>query len=168
MFLVDGYNVIRRTPSLHGAERGGGLAAGRRALLATLAASGVLRSSRVMVVFDAREEVAAPPEPSPHPMLSVRFSTPPQDADAAILALLRGASEKSRTGVTVVTADRELAWEVHRLGARVVSPPEWEPLRTKRSGRPRGKGRKERSDKPHSSPADVAYWLGVFGDGGKD
>lgn len=170
IFLVDGYNAIRRSPSLLSAETKAGLAAGRRALLAAIAASGVLRSSRVVVVFDAGEEVAGPPEPSPHRMLSVRYSNPPQDADTTILSLLEGEKSAGRSGavtVTVVTADRELSWNVRRLGGRVVSPEEWEPLRTKR-GRVRGASRtspKYRLDKPQVSAADVDYWLGVFGDG---
>ena len=178
MFLVDGYNAIRRIPSLLNAEKGAGLAAGRRALVATLVASGILRSSRVIVVFDSAEGGAGPPDPSPHRMLSLRYSTPPQDADGAIVSLLEGAIAR-RAGVaikgTVVTADRELSWQVRRLGARVVLPEEWAPLRMKRvrgrvgrKAREAREAREARSEKPQASSAEVDYWLGVFGGGEKD
>jgi predicted RNA-binding protein with PIN domain len=177
MFLVDGYNAIRRIPALFNAEKGAGLAGGRRALLATLVASGILRSSRVMVVFDAREEATGIPEPSPHRMLSVRYSTPPLDADATILSLLESAKRASGTGgvtvVTVVTADGELSFAARLLGARVVSPEAWEPLQMRsgkraRRSRTRSAGERTESDKPRSSSADVGYWLTVFGDGEDD
>lgn len=166
MFLVDGYNAIRRTTALLNAETGAGLGAGRRALVATIVASGVLRSSRVLVVFDAGERAAGPPEPSLHPRLSLRFSIPPQNADATILALLEGAKRAGGTGsVTVVTADRELSWQVRRLGAGVVSPEEWAPLRPRPAPRARRESGTERPEKPRASAADVDYWLRVFGDG---
>jgi YacP-like NYN domain len=169
MFLVDGYNAIRRTPSLSSAETRGGLAAGRRALVATLVASGILRSSRVMVVFDAGEAAGGVPEASPHRMLSVRYSIPPQDADAAILALIENAKEKGRAaGLTLVTADRDLSFRARLLGAGVVPPEEWDPLRAKRirgaRPRPRGSSTSESSNKPRATAADVDYWLTVFGE----
>jgi predicted RNA-binding protein with PIN domain len=164
--LVDGYNAIRRVSSLSSAERGAGLAAGRRALVTTIVASGVLRSARVMVVFDGSDEGGVPSEPSPHPMLSVRYSTPPDDADRAIVTLVSGArpgAGGARLPVTVVTGDRELSWQTRRLGAAVVAPDEWEGLRQKRVPRSRESTRRERSDKPPPSAGDVEYWLSVFG-----
>lgn len=167
IFLVDGYNAIRRTPSLLSAETKAGLAAGRRALVATIVSSGILRSARVLVVFDASEEVAVAPEPSPHSRMTLRYSSPTGSADDTILSLLEGAKNNGTGGVTVVTDDRELSWNVRRLGARVVSPGQWEPLRTKRISTPgaRRLPRKEKVDKPQVSAADVDYWLGVFGSG---
>jgi YacP-like NYN domain len=121
----------------------------------------------VVVVFDSGRESTVPSEPSPHPMLSVRFSTPPDDADAAILALLAGA--KKDPSVTVVTADSELSFQARKLGASVVPPDGWEPLK----GKTAKKARKQRKavtkdDKPQASAKDVDYWLGVFGDGSSE
>lgn len=162
MFLVDGYNAIRRVERLKTAEARAGLAGGRRALIATIVASGVLRSQRVVVVFDGSSEGRGS-EISPHPDLAVRYSTPPSDADAAILSLLRGApAGGSGEPATVVTADQELSFEARRLGALVVSPERWVGLRTA----PRAKRRARRppsSDKPQASASDVRYWLEVFG-----
>jgi len=114
-----------------------------------------------MVVFDAARETA-PSEPSPHRMLSLRFSTPPADADATILDLLARSKGEGSSSVTVVTADRDLAWEARKLGAAVVAPESWKPLTTP-------KGRKTKSaaaaaDKPQASSKDVDYWLRIFGE----
>jgi len=150
--------------SLASAEQKAGLAAGRRALVSSVVASGILRTHRVVVVFDAARE-AAPSEPSPHPMLSIRFSTPPADADRTILDLLARSKDEASRSVTVVTADRDLSWEVRKLGASVVAPESWAPFQTRK-----GRKRKEAAttnapgDKPQASSKDVDYWLEVFGE----
>ncbi|MGH9324569.1 MAG: NYN domain-containing protein [Vicinamibacteria bacterium] len=162
MFIVDGYNAVRRIPQLASAEKKAGLEAGRRALASAIVASGVLRRDRVIVVFDAASDTA-PSEPSPHPMLSIRFSNPPRDADAAILDLLSKAGASASKSVTVVTADRELAWEARRLGAQVVSPEDWALFRTKPKPRRRSSPGPA-TEKPEASARDVDYWLAVFGD----
>jgi len=116
-------------------------------------------------MFDAARETA-PSEPSPHPMLSLRFSTPPADADAAILDLL--ARSKGASGpVTLVTADRDLSWEARKLGANVVAPESWEPLKAPKGRKRKGAAANATADKPQASSKDVDYWLGVFGDEGE-
>ena len=110
-------------------------------------------------MFDAARETA-PSEPSPHPMLSVRFSTPPADADAAILDLLARSKGKP---VTVVTADSDLAFEARKLGAAVIEPESWELLKPRKAGKP-PKGRAAKEDKPQASAKDVDYWLSIFGE----
>lgn len=118
----------------------------------------------MIVVFDAAAQTA-PSEPSPHPMLSLRFSTPPANADATVLDLLTRSEAAKSGAVIVVTADRDLSWEARKRGARVLAPESWEPLRAP-------KGRKEKSapkeEKPRASAKDVDYWLGVFGEDGDD
>jgi predicted RNA-binding protein with PIN domain len=164
MFLVDGYNVIRRTPALTAAEEQGSLAAGRRALVASVLASGILRSHAVTIVFDGGPGTS-PSEPSPHPALRIRYSTPPEDADAAILSLLEGARDKTEVeAVTVVTADRELSFRAAGLGARVVAPDAWSGLtRSSRRAKSASRALHEASEKPRVTPQDVSYWLEVFG-----
>ena len=117
----------------------------------------------MVVVFDAARE-AAPSEPSPHPMLSLRFSAPPADADAAILDLLARSKGEASSSVTVVTADRDLSWEVRKLGANVVAPESWEPLRTRKGRKRKAPARETAEEKPLASSKDAAYWLEVFGD----
>jgi predicted RNA-binding protein with PIN domain len=160
MILVDGYNAIRRVAHLKNAEERAGLEAGRRALLMAIAASGVLRSESVVVVFDGGPAGAAS-DPPPHRKLSVRYSVPPENADETILALLRK-SREAPDSATVVTADSELAFEARSLGARTVSPGEWEALRVRRLKKPRGPARSG-SDKPEPSASETDYWLRIFG-----
>lgn len=161
IFVVDGYNAIRRVETLRRMEAENGLEAGRRALVATLLASGVLRSHRATVVFDGDRD-APPSTPSPHPRLSIRYSVPPENADAAILAGLK--RHRSAKDVTVVTADGDLAFEARRLGASVVSPEAWSALRPRRSRTPARARDRDSAEKPTASPADVSYWLDVFGE----
>jgi hypothetical protein len=121
----------------------------------------------VVVVFDAARETA-PSEPSPHPMLSLRFSAPPGDADAAILDLLARSRGEASSPVTVVTADSDLAWEARKLGANVVAPESWEPLRLPRARKRKPAAVTSLVDKPQASAKDVDYWLGVFGEDGSE
>lgn len=166
MYVVDGYNAIRRVPRLAQAERGAGLEAGREALVAAILASGVLRNGNAIVVFDGASE-ASPSAPSPHPRLAIRFAAAPRTADDVIVELV--ASTRKREGLVVVTADRELDWRVRELGASAIPPERWSALRQKRR---RGKRRPapgaEPSGKPTASRREVDYWLEVFGADEKD
>lgn len=170
MIVVDGYNAIRRVDWLKSAEAGGGLAAGRRALLAAIVSSGVLRNHRVLVFFDGSADVEGGElPPVSHPRLFVRFSRPPKDADAAIVSALRGRGVKE--GVLLVTADRDLAFRARSLGARVQSPESWEGTVPRRLGRRRRRAMRGDSnavsageEKPRATEAEVDYWLSVFGD----
>ncbi len=96
-------------------------------------------------------------------MLSLRFSTPPQNADATILDLLARSGGASRA-VTVVTADRDLAWEAAKLGASVVSPESWEALKTGTGRGKRARSGRVSSEKPQVTARDVDYWLEIFGE----
>jgi len=159
VYLVDGYNVIRGDSRLRAAEQTGGLEGGREALLNAIRGSSLLTKSRVEVVFDGAAEGAAS-APALHPGLGVRFSRSPQNADAAILALLGSRGDPEATAV--VTADRELAWEAKKLGASILSPEAW--LRSL-SPPPRPAIRsKSESTKPQPTRAEVEWGLAAFGD----
>lgn len=160
MYVVDGYNAIRRIDALSRAESSRGLEAGRDALLSTIVASGVLARHRVLVVFDGVSEVVSS-MPRLHRSLAVRFSRAPQTADRAIVELL----QKGASAVTVVTADRDLQLEVRRMGASVVEPSAWEGLRGPSRRKRRTSPPPARDDKPQPSSGDVSYWLEVFGEG---
>lgn len=159
VYLVDGYNVIRRDNRLRAAEQTGGLEAGREALLNAIRGSSLVTKSRVEVVFDGAAEGASS-APALHPGLGVRFSHSPQNADAAILALLGSRGDPEATAV--VTADRDLAWEAKKLGASVLSPETW--LRTlSPPPRPAIRSNPE-STKPQPTRAEVEWGLAAFGD----
>lgn len=159
VFLVDGYNAIRRVDRLRRVEERDGLEAGREALISAVLASGVLNKSKVIVLFDGRGDVYGPSMRA-HPALTVRFSKAPQNADQAILSLLERKSSSERT---VVTADQELAFAARAAGASVIAPAEWDALRAW-DRRKRGKKPSETMDKPKATSDDVRYWLKIFGD----
>lgn len=158
-FLVDGYNVIRRNPELRAREDRRDLEAGREALLGRILASRLPARCRVIVVFDGAGDMPACALQS-RAGLEVRFSRPPQNADQAILSILK--SRHDNSSVVVVTADRELEWEAKKLGARVTDPEEWISAMMPHGPKQRKEDR-GRPEKPVSTKEEVGIWLEIFG-----
>ncbi|HHY92889.1 MAG TPA: hypothetical protein GX511_06070 [Firmicutes bacterium] len=109
-YIIDGYNLIRRTPALLSIEQRG-LEAGREALLDRLFLYKAGRNPEITVVFDgpggrgfwARGGIR------------VQFAQP---ADAALIAL-------AQPGSTVVSSDLEVQQGARRRGAQVISSEEF-------------------------------------------
>src|SRR5258706_8570576 len=103
--LVDGYNVIRRTPALAAAERHS-RAGGRDALLTALRASYRHTAHTVIVVFDGDGDAEAS-QPFGGCRGRVIFSRHDEPADAVLARL---AHELAETGArfTVVSDDLEV------------------------------------------------------------
>ncbi|MDX6374651.1 MAG: hypothetical protein QOD98_3639, partial [Nocardioidaceae bacterium] len=111
--IVDGYNVTKTTwPTMS-------LEAQRVRLLALLPALVARTSAEATVVFDAAASETRPVVASPRGV-KVLFSPQGVIADDVIRDLV--AAEPGGRVVVVVTEDRELADDVRRAGARVVSP----------------------------------------------
>ncbi|GAA4758172.1 NYN domain-containing protein [Nocardioides endophyticus] len=111
--LVDGYNVSKRAwPS-------SSLEAQRNRLTAALAALVARTGAETTVVFDAAETDHRPPVVAPRGV-RVLYSPRGVIADDVIRDLV--AVEPTGRVVLVVTADREIAVDVARDGARVVDP----------------------------------------------
>ena len=155
MFVVDGYNAIRRVPLFAGVEACDGLRAGRDALVTAILASRTLRAQPAVIIFDGQEDIGHDLR-APHPKLTLRFSRSPDNADQEILRFL---GKSSAAAATVITADQDLAFESRRLGATVVAPESWNVLKL-----PKRKSHEAPSEKPNASASDVAYWLDVFED----
>ncbi len=120
MFVVDGYNAIRRVPRFALVEARDGLRAGREALVTAILASGTLRAQPVVIIFDGNKDIDIRHNlRAPHPKLTLRFSRSPDNADQEIL---RFVGKGRATAATVITADQDLAFEARRLGASVVAP----------------------------------------------
>lgn len=165
LFIVDGYNAIRRVAHLREPELKRGLEAGRRALVGRILESGVLQLAKVLILFDGEVgagSMAAALGTGPHKNLTVRFA--PHADDAIVEAVVRA---RKREGVTVVTADRELSWRVKELGATVVGPETWRALMPRRRKPPSAVAPADpsaASEKPRASKAEVDYWLSIFGE----
>jgi predicted RNA-binding protein with PIN domain len=111
-WLLDGYNVIRRDPTLQGREAGG-LEAGRAALLALLARLASRVSDDFTVVFDGARPTGGTPSGG---RVQVIFSRPPETADD----VLRRQAAALRDGAVVVTSDRAVQAAARRAGATVL------------------------------------------------
>ncbi len=119
--VIDGYNVIRRSPLLAPLDRRD-LKEGRDALLAALGAYRRLKGHRITVVFDGWGQGGASEQAALVAGVRVVFSRRGERADQAILRLV----EKAAEGSVVVTSDRALAQDVRLTGAVVLSTEEFE------------------------------------------
>lgn len=118
--VIDGYNLIRRSPRLQPLDRRD-MEEGREALLTALAAYRRLKGHRITIVFDGWERGGISEQVRLTAGLQVVFSRRGERADQAILRFV----EKAPSGAVVVTSDRALADEVARTGALVLSAEEF-------------------------------------------
>jgi predicted RNA-binding protein with PIN domain len=109
-WLIDGYNLIRRSPELSAREREG-LEAGRRALCELLSRAARARHDEFTVVFDGAGEGSAAGLAG----VRVVFSSAREDADR-VLARLAAAQ-----GGAVVSSDREVLRTARRVGAIAIT-----------------------------------------------
>ncbi len=120
--IVDGYNVIRRSPRHADLERLG-LDAGRRSLIDRLVAYKRATGHRLTVVFDGVAAGDATERRSRDRGVEVIFTARGTTADEAIVRLARDAASGA---AVVVTADLALARAVARRGAAILSPEAFE------------------------------------------
>jgi len=119
--IVDGYNLIRQSPSLSEIERQD-LQQGREALVRQLAAYRHFRPHRITVVFDGTN---APPDcgrQAPAGGVRIAFSNRGELADAVIKRLAAREREKA----LVVSSDLDIVRFAQERGAAVISAPEFE------------------------------------------
>lgn len=107
--IVDGYNLIRRSPELSMLDRED-LKKGRERLLRLLASYQRLRGHRITVVFDGREGGFPIEQQEKAGGVAVVFSKRGESADQVIVRL-------STSGAVVVTSDRGLREAAERTGA---------------------------------------------------
>ncbi len=112
-WLIDGYNVIRRSPEL-GAKEGESLEAGRRALCALLSRAAQVRGDQFTVVFDGSGGGGSAGEAG----VRVIFSSARESADTVLTRM-------AVQGGAVVSSDREVCRAATRAGAIPVSAEEF-------------------------------------------
>jgi len=113
-WLVDGYNVIRRSPGLAGVERSG-LEAGRQALCALLTRAARASGDDFTVVFDGSQ---AGGTASGGAGVRVVFSSARETADRVLARMASG-------GGAVVSNDREVRRAAARAGAIAITADEF-------------------------------------------
>jgi predicted RNA-binding protein with PIN domain len=114
LILVDGYNLILRSPQLKPGP-GRTLRESRDKLVNLLSWAVGAGEARFMVVFDGAE---AGGEDETSGRIEVRFSRPPQKADDLIRTLVEDRVERVDR-LTVVTSDLEVARHARAMGAEV-------------------------------------------------
>jgi predicted RNA-binding protein with PIN domain len=118
--LLDGYNVILRSPAFRPGERRN-LAAARDKLVNLLTwAVGSEGQAHFVIVFDGADvKGQARRQLTGSKRVELRFSTPPQKADDLIRILVEDLAQNERE-VTVVTSDLEVAQHARTHGATIV------------------------------------------------
>jgi predicted RNA-binding protein with PIN domain len=119
--VIDGYNLIRRSPSLSLLDHDS-LEEGRTALLERLVSYRRFKGHSVTVVFDATHAHGTGDNRSRWKGIDVVFSLPGELADTVIKRI--AAREGQRA--VVVTSDKELAGFAARQGAATLESQEFE------------------------------------------
>ncbi|MBW2057114.1 MAG: NYN domain-containing protein [Deltaproteobacteria bacterium] len=119
--VVDGYNLIRRSPSLSILDRQD-LEKGREELIRRLASYKRARSLPITVVFDGWDQGTLSGSSKMEKGIRVIFSPRGRKADQVIIQRAREMGEKA----IVVTSDRGIRAEVERCHATVIGSEEFE------------------------------------------
>lgn len=114
LVIIDGYNLIHRTPRLRPGP-GRTLREAREGLVNLLSWTVGAGEARFLVVFDGAEGGGRDERQG---RVEVRFSRPPRTADDLIRALVEDQVERVDR-LTVVTADLEVARHARAMGADV-------------------------------------------------
>lgn len=118
--LIDGYNLIRQVPALSRHESVS-LEDGRSALLGLLARYRKIKRLRITVVFDGSSGLSEFPEAAYEAGVGVVFSPAGSDADSIIKRWL----EREKSGIVLVSSDRELIQSARLHGAGFLSAREF-------------------------------------------
>lgn len=119
--VVDGYNVIRQSPTLSGAEELS-LEQGREALVERLRQYKRIKRQRITIVFDGGDKVTLAEEKTQQKGIKIIYSSRGRTADSVIKRICQDQGEK----VVVVTSDRDLGKHAESCGSTVVSSEEFE------------------------------------------
>lgn len=119
--IIDGYNLIRRSPSLRSFDRRD-LEEGRSELIRRLATYKKARSVPITVVFDGWDQGGFSGSHTKERGIHVLFSRRGERADEIIARKAREMREKA----LVVTSDRAVQREAQRHGATVIPSEEFE------------------------------------------
>ena len=119
--IVDGYNLIRQSPSLREVESND-LQMGREALIRQLASYKRVRGYEITVVFDGWQSGNLTESQQSERGILVIYSKRNERADEVIKRM----AKRFGQGAVVVTSDRELVHFAEKVGATAVSSEEFE------------------------------------------
>lgn len=115
LIVVDGYNLIHRTPQLKPGVDGRSLRESREKLLNLLSWMMGGNDARFIVVFDGAAERGRDEKSG---RIDVRWSRPPEKADDLIRRIVEDQVERVDR-LTVVTADLEVARHARAMGGDI-------------------------------------------------
>ncbi|MEE9912163.1 MAG: NYN domain-containing protein [Deltaproteobacteria bacterium] len=121
--LIDGYNLIRQSVDLRRFERQS-LEAGRRALIAWLAAYRSRKDHRITVVFDGWINGPADEERDYSAGIHIIYSRRGVKADDVLKRITASADEE----ILVISSDREITSYATRRGKTALSSSEFESI----------------------------------------
>lgn len=148
MLLIDGHNLIGRTPGLSLSRE----EESREQVLRRVAAAKGSGGERVVVVFDGNRPGSA--KEQGFGGVRVVFAAAGRSADDEIVRRVEGRNPRT---VTVVTSDRQLGERVLSLGAR------WEGCEAFWARLDKRRAAPVPVEKPVAGPGEVDEWLQVFG-----
>jgi predicted RNA-binding protein with PIN domain len=119
--IIDGYNLIRRSPSLSILDREH-LEKGREELIRRLALYKQARALQIIVIFDGWNQGSLSGSQTTQRGIRVVFSRRGQKADEIIVRKAREMGEKAM----VVTSDRQIQLDVQRYQATVIPSEDFE------------------------------------------
>ena len=119
--IIDGYNLIRQSPSLSVLD-GEDIQLGRDALLEQLSAYKRVKGHAITVVFDGAEANPLFQKRDSVRGIAVRFSRAGELADNVIKRMAAHEKEKA----LVVSSDREIVHFAEAQGSAVISSPEFD------------------------------------------
>jgi predicted RNA-binding protein with PIN domain len=113
--IIDGYNLIRRSPELAGLDRQD-LQSGRDGLVDMLAAYKKLKPHKITVVFDGTAEPSLYGSRDRAKGIAIRYSHGGESADDVIRRMAR----RDKAKALVVSSDREVMTAAEAAGAMVM------------------------------------------------
>jgi predicted RNA-binding protein with PIN domain len=113
--IIDGYNLIRRSPELAGLDRQD-LQLGRDALVDLLAAYKKLKAHKITVVFDGTAEPSLYGSRDRAKGIAIRYSHGGESADDVI----RRMANREKAKALVVSSDRAVMTAAESAGATVM------------------------------------------------
>ncbi len=154
-YIIDGNNLMGQTPGWHRDKAGA-----RRRLLDQIANFARRKKARMTVVFDGRPEQGRGQIYS-YRGLRVMHAEQGSDADTQIEKLVE--SSRDPRGLTVVTSDRQLIFQVRTRNAATMRSGEFRRLMEQDGLRSPDEEEKESPDME-----DANAWLRYFGVDGND
>ena len=119
--IIDGYNLIRQSAILSALDQQD-IMLGREALVSQLAAYRKIKSHRITVVFDARNNPLSAQQNDRYKGIAIRFSRSGETADDVIKRM----AQREREKALVVSSDRDIVNFAALCGAATISAPQFE------------------------------------------